>query len=87
MNVKKTAKPTAPAVVAVTIGSGSSDNILKTMSVIGDRMHKKVARAISHDAFFLCSINAFASSNEILFTAFSGAIESADSSSISSFKR
>ena len=85
---KRTAKPIPPAAVSVIPEFGTSDNKVNTMSVMGERMHRNVARAIRQEAFFLCSIYAFASSIEILFTVVSEEVSPVNSSSsISSFKR
>ena len=54
MKPKRTVKPTALAVISDIIGLDNSDNILNTMSAMGERIHKNVARAIRQAAFFLC---------------------------------
>ena len=88
IKAKRTVNPTEPAVVSVIIGFGNPDKMLNTIIVIGERIHKKVARAMRHEAFFLCSIYAFASSIEILFMVVSKEVSLVNSStSISSFKR
>lgn len=46
MKAKRTVNPIALAVASVTIALGNSDNILKTMRVMGERIHRNVARAI-----------------------------------------
>ena len=87
MKPKRIANPTAFAVISDIIGLGNSDNILNTMSAMGERIHKNVASAIRQAAFFLCPIYVFASSIEIFFTSVLEEVLVNSSSSLSSFKR